>query len=201
MSRRAWIVIFAALLLVGIVVLRFVVISPTESVLLLCVVPIALIAMEFGTAGGLIASTLCLGLVLLYSIITGNGLGFVGYLSRAGSFYFVGALIGHFIEQRRALEERHTRWFEMALDLSCTAGFDGYFKSVNPAWEKTFGYTPEEIMSRPFVEFVHPDDREHRGRIGPTCSRRLGNSWPRESLPCKGWLVPVDRVGICGRSR
>jgi diguanylate cyclase (GGDEF)-like protein/PAS domain S-box-containing protein len=160
LDRRALILI-STVLLVAIVVLRFAVVSPTEAVLLLCVVPIAMIAMEFGTAGGLIAASLCFGIAVLYSVITGFQLGFWGYLSRGASFYFVGALIGRFIEQRRALEERHTRWFEMASDLSCTAGFDGYFKSVNPAWRRTFGYSAEEIMSRPFVEFVHPDDREN----------------------------------------
>ena len=150
----------ATVLLSAIVVLRFAVVSPTEAVLLLCVVPVALIAMELGTAGGLAAATLCVGIVALYSVITGHDLGFWGYLSRGASFYFVGALIGRFIEQRRVLEERHTRWFAMTRDLSCTAGYDCYFKSVNPAWERTFGYSPREIMSRPFVEFVHPDDRE-----------------------------------------
>jgi PAS domain S-box-containing protein len=42
----------------------------------------------------------------------------------------------------------------------CTAGFDGYFKRVNAAFERTLGYTPEEMMARPFLEFVHPDDQE-----------------------------------------
>ncbi len=42
----------------------------------------------------------------------------------------------------------------------CVAGFDGYFKRVNPAWEVALGFTGEELMSRPSIEFVHPDDRE-----------------------------------------
>jgi PAS domain S-box-containing protein len=42
----------------------------------------------------------------------------------------------------------------------CIAGFDGYFKHVNPAWERTLGWTAEELTSRPWTDFVHPDDLE-----------------------------------------
>ena len=52
------------------------------------------------------------------------------------------------------------RHFELARDLLCTADFDGYLVRLNGAWEETLGWTPEELMSRPFLEFVHPDDRE-----------------------------------------
>ena len=49
--------------------------------------------------------------------------------------------------------------FEMALDGVCIAGFDGYFKRVNPSWLRTLGWTEEELMARPIVDFVHPDDQ------------------------------------------
>lgn len=51
-------------------------------------------------------------------------------------------------------------FFEVALDMFCMLDFDGYFKRLNPAWERTLGFTREELMSRKFIEFVHPDDRE-----------------------------------------
>jgi two-component system, sensor histidine kinase and response regulator len=51
-------------------------------------------------------------------------------------------------------------FIDLSLNLLCIAGTDGYFKHVNPAWEATFGFTREDLLSRPYLEFVHPDDRE-----------------------------------------
>jgi PAS domain S-box-containing protein len=51
-------------------------------------------------------------------------------------------------------------FIDLCLNPLCIAGTDGYFKHVNPAWETTFGFTREELLSRPYLEFVHPDDRE-----------------------------------------
>ena len=52
------------------------------------------------------------------------------------------------------------RFFDLSIDLLCCLDFNGYFKRVNPAWERTLGYTRAELQSRPFLDFVHPDDRE-----------------------------------------
>ena len=56
------------------------------------------------------------------------------------------------------------RHFELSRDLVCTAGFDGVFQKLNAAWTETLGWSEAELRSRPFVEFVHPDDREQAVR-------------------------------------
>ncbi len=56
--------------------------------------------------------------------------------------------------------ELEDRFFEINIDMLCQLDFNGFFKRLNPAWERTLGWTRAELMSRPFIDFVHPDDRE-----------------------------------------
>ena len=52
------------------------------------------------------------------------------------------------------------RLFALSLDLLCVAGLDGYFQHLSPSWERTLGWTKDQLTSRPFLEFVHPADKE-----------------------------------------
>jgi len=62
--------------------------------------------------------------------------------------------------QAELAEDEFARFFECSLDLLCVAGLDGYFKRLNPAWTSRLGWALEELVARPFLDFVHPDDRE-----------------------------------------
>ena len=61
------------------------------------------------------------------------------------------------VEGRGPLEER---FFSLSIDMLCIAHFSGYFVRLNPAWERTLGFTLEELQAVPMFEFVHPDDRD-----------------------------------------
>ena len=50
------------------------------------------------------------------------------------------------------------RIFEISRDLFAVAGFDGYLKSINPAWSATLGLPETELLAKPFSQIIHPDD-------------------------------------------
>jgi PAS domain S-box-containing protein len=50
------------------------------------------------------------------------------------------------------------RLFDQSLDLFYIAGLDGSLRPVNPAFERVVGYRQEELLARPFIGLVHPDD-------------------------------------------
>jgi PAS domain S-box-containing protein len=56
-------------------------------------------------------------------------------------------------------DAENERFFALSLDLMCIASASGYFLRVNPAFSRTLGWVEQEILDRPFIEFVHPDDR------------------------------------------
>jgi PAS domain S-box-containing protein len=64
------------------------------------------------------------------------------------------------MEPSEPFDDELLRLFDLSLDAFCIAGFDGYLKLVNPAFARILGYTQEELLARPFMDSVHPDDRE-----------------------------------------
>jgi PAS domain S-box-containing protein len=64
-----------------------------------------------------------------------------------------------------ASEKTRDRIYELSNDLFAVAGFDGYLKSINPAWERLLGYSREELLARPFATLIHPDDLPAAGDV------------------------------------
>ena len=80
------------------------------------------------------------------------------------------------ISKRKLAERELDQFFSMSLDLLCIAGMDGRFKRLNPAFERVFGYSREELLQRPFLELVHPEDR------GATVAEMVGLRTGRRTL-------------------
>ncbi len=64
------------------------------------------------------------------------------------------------ISERKRTEEDFQRFFNLIPDLMCIASTDGHFKRINPMWHEALGYTEQEILAQPFLDLIHPDDRD-----------------------------------------
>jgi len=69
-------------------------------------------------------------------------------------------LITGIVARRARADERARRFFDLSRDMLCTANMDGYFVELNEAWARNLGYSLDELRADPFIERVHPDDRE-----------------------------------------
>lgn len=72
-------------------------------------------------------------------------------------------LLEHRRERRQllgGLGDHAVEFFRNSLEMLCVATFDGYFEWLNPAWNRVLGFSDTELTQKPFIEFVHPDDRQ-----------------------------------------
>ena len=88
--------------------------------------------------------------------------------------------------RRARAQEDFDRIFNLSPDLVAVANFDGYFTRVNPAAEQILGYTRDELLARPYLDFVRPEDREKNSGRNRRHRRRQDDTRIRESLRPQG---------------
>jgi len=71
------------------------------------------------------------------------------------------------ITSRKLAEEERDRFFDLSIDLLCITGFDGKLKSVNNSWQLILGHHLSTLKDAPFLDLIHPDDRDvtHRSFV------------------------------------
>ncbi|MDQ3877157.1 MAG: PAS domain S-box protein, partial [Actinomycetota bacterium] len=158
--RRAGVLLLAVTAFAAIYILRLAVDDPGEPILFLLVAPIGLLAAEFGSVGGLAGAIVASALVVAWELSAGPHLTAFSYGIRWAVFFLAAITVGTLANARRALEEQHMRWFEEVSDLNCVADMEGNFIRLNKAWETKLGYSEEDLLSTPYVAYVHPEDRE-----------------------------------------
>ncbi|HEY9615023.1 PAS domain S-box protein, partial [Allocoleopsis sp.] len=97
------------------------------------------------------------------------------------------------IRERKRVEKERDNFFNLLPELLCITNFDGYFKYVNPAWESTTGFTTEELLAKPYIEFIHPEDREALAADAQNVARGIDTTYFESRLLCKDssykWIV------------
>jgi diguanylate cyclase (GGDEF)-like protein/PAS domain S-box-containing protein len=85
---------------------------------------------------------------------------FTRWIFTAVSLSVVTILTSEIVARRARADLRARRFFELSHDMLVTLNMDGYFVELNSAWERCLGYSDEELRTKPFIDFVHPEDRE-----------------------------------------
>jgi len=119
--------------------------------------------------------------------------------------------IGRDITQLQQAEEQLERIYNLSLDMICVADLNGNFTKVNPAFEEVLGYTQQELLSKPFLDFIHPEDQkwtihilsdklakglevidfQNRYRCKNGSYKWL--SWTAKPIPAEGIMIAVAR--------
>jgi len=107
------------------------------------------------------------------------------------------------VEQPTQAESALNAFLRLSRDLFCTIGQEGYFQSLNPVWEQVLGWTQNELRSRPWIEFVHPDDVDVSLRAQKRCLQEDVVEYENRFRHKNGsyrwlfWRVSHEKDGLC----
>lgn len=125
-----------------------------------------------GLSRRLLIASVALPVILVALRVRGEAVGL--YDSRFGTSLMligtIGALVlvvlhaasrGRRLERESALAQaERDRFFDLSVDLLSTSTPDGRFARLNNAWTRTLGHSLEALRAEPFLDFVHPEDRD-----------------------------------------
>lgn len=157
---RLSVLVLAVLLTLAIYVVGVSVEGFENAPLLLLAVPLGLAAIAYGLQGGIAMGVLTSLAATAWWIEQSYHGGVVWISTRVLTCLLIGAVVGWFADSRQKLSRAIGRHRELSLDMIATANFDGYFTEVNPAFTRVLGFTSDELLSQPFLSFVHPEDVE-----------------------------------------
>lgn len=131
-----------------------------DGLALLFMLPVAIFSYSYGRIAALVSSVVAVAVVLLEHTLYSGGYSVLGTLIFALAIMSVGLGVAYVAHMEKGIASTDMKWFEMSNDMLVEASLDGYFTRLSDRWEEVLGWTKEELMSRPFKEFIHPDDLE-----------------------------------------
>jgi PAS domain S-box-containing protein len=153
--RRIARIATGCLLLGAVFALSFLVSNPNEAVAVLYTLPIALIAVEVGTAGGIAAALLAVALFGLWSAIDDIQIGVLGFVTRGTGFLLLGGLLGHFATELRSAYDtvrQREQQLQAILDNSSAVvalkNSEGRYLLVNRMFEQLFKLKQDEVKGK-----------------------------------------------------
>src|SRR4051812_45580267 len=154
-SGRVALLAGAGLLFAGVFALGFLVSNPNEAVAVLYTLPIALVAVEAGAVGGLVAALAAVALYGLWAALDDVQTGVLGFFTRGTGFVLLGVLLGHFSTKLRfAYETVRQREEQLQAILDNSAAVvalkdnDGHYLLVNRKFEELFKLKQEDIKGK-----------------------------------------------------
>lgn len=77
-----------------------------------------------------------------------------------GAAWLTFLVVRHHLAERQRAEEELNRFFDLSIDLLAISSADGHFRRLSPAFKETLGWDIDEMIERPYLDFVHRDDVE-----------------------------------------
>lgn len=194
-SERAAVIVFACLLLAAVFVLGFAVSNPNEAVAVLYTLPIALVAVELGIAGGIITAVLAVALFGIWAAADNVSIGVLGFFTRGTGFLLLGGLLGGFSSSLRSAYQtvrRREQQLQAILDNSTAVvalkDGDGRYLLVNRKFEQIFkrsqadvqGKTDHDLFPRYMADAFRANDRRV---LKECCALEFEETAPGENGP------------------
>jgi two-component system phosphate regulon sensor histidine kinase PhoR len=153
----------AALLAIGFV-LSLANDNPNNAITALYVIPVVLVALEWGALGGVAAAAISLVLVALWAWIDDVDLNALGYLTRASAYFPIALVVGITAGRLRAAlatsrdsEDRFSTLVEYSSDALMSSDHEGRIVGWNPAAERIFGWRAEDVLGKRLADVTMPE--------------------------------------------
>ena len=194
-SERAAVIVGACLLLGAVFALGFVVSDPNEAVAVLYTLPIALVAVELGLAGGIVAALLAVALFGIWTVADDIDTGILGFVTRGFGFLLLGGLLGHYSTSLRSAYQtvrRREEQLQAILDNSTAVialkDTEGRYLLVNRKFEQLFkrtqaevqGKTDHDVFPRYMADALRANDRRV---LKECCALEFEETAPGENGP------------------